>query len=480
MDWYRRLRELPLRTKLVITLIGAGLLLLGGASLASFRYWHDEALAAAENQVRLAAESTRTAVESALTAGRPTQAHRSLRTLVEEGPVRLARVYDVDGRVVLSSDPSEEGRRVTGVWMPTGRELPTNGVVRRSPDQESVRAFLPLRSAGGDVFEVELALEPLVGAAEQGVWLGVGLLLASAIALVAIVWIMIEREVVDPLQRVDVLLERSSSAGPSDRGRTEMGRIEAGVESLIEKEEAAERTVEEQRRRLAQSEGLAEVGELAAEMAHELKRPLANVRTAMELLEQEYRLDPKGDRLVEQVDSQLDQLSETMGDLFSLARPVEVEGERVEARELVDEALAELSGHPVLEEVRVRADHGDDLPAVEGDRRRLAQALQNLVVNAAEAMEGEGEIEVRTRRGPGDGVAVEVEDSGPGIPSDTLDDVVRPFYSTKPMGTGLGLALVQRVAVAHGGALQLESEPGEGTVARLVLPAAGAIRVEAS
>ena len=472
MSWYRRLQELPLRTKLLVTLLGAGLLLLGGASIASFRYWHQEALAAAENQARLAAESTRSAVEGALTAGRPVQARRSLRNLVEGGPVRSARVFDASGRVVLSSDRSEEGRNLRSVWVPSAGELPGEGVVRRAADEESVRAFLPIRVAGGDVFEVELALDPLVGAAEQGVWLGVGLLLASAIALVAIVWIMIQREVVDPLRRVDDLLERASGRAEAGRGRGEVGRIEAGVESLIEKEEAAERTLEEQRRRLAQREGLAEVGELAAEMAHELKRPLANVRTAMELLEQEYRLDDKGDRLVEQVESQLDQLGETMGDLFSLARPVELEGERVEPGGLVDEALAGLSGHPALEGIRIRRDREEGLPTLEGDRRRLAQAIQNLVVNAGEAMEGEGEIAVRIHRGSENGVVIEVEDTGPGMAPEMVEEVVRPFYSTKPRGTGLGLALVQRVATAHGGALELESEPGEGTAARLHLPAA--------
>ena len=88
----RRLRELPLRTKLLVTLVGAGLFLLGGASIASFRYWHEEALAAAETQVRLAAESTRSVVEGAMAAGHPARAHRSLRGLVRGGPVRTARV----------------------------------------------------------------------------------------------------------------------------------------------------------------------------------------------------------------------------------------------------------------------------------------------------------------------------------------------------------------------------------------------------
>ena len=179
MSWYRRLQGLPLRTKLLVTLVGAGLFLLGGASIASFHYWHEEALAAAERQVRLAAESTRSAVEGALAAGRPAEAHRSLQKLVTRGAVQVARVYDSSGRVVLSSDRSERGRRPRAVWIPSSGELPREGVIRRSEDEQTVRAFLPMGVAGGDVFEVALTLDPLVGAAEQGVWLGLGLLLAA-------------------------------------------------------------------------------------------------------------------------------------------------------------------------------------------------------------------------------------------------------------------------------------------------------------
>ena len=110
------------------------------------------------------------------------------------------------------------------------------------------------------------------------------------------------------------------------------------------------------------------------------------------------------------------------------------------------------------------------------DRKRLEQALLNLMLNAAEAMPAGGTLTLRTRALDDDRVEIEVRDTGVGIPAGELEKVTLPFYSTKPSGTGLGLPLVARVAAAHGGTLVVESEPGRGTVVRMRLP----VRDEAS
>lgn len=469
MRWVDTVRELSLRTKVAITVGGAVIILLGGASYLTFRYWESEALAAARQQALLAGRSVRASVETGLAYDRREEAKRSLRRLTEGASVTGARVYGSDGTILLSSSPAEEGRGAGEVWIPDPREIPRGGVVRQGSDGDEVRAYLPLGIPGAAVLEVQLSAGPVREAMDRGARLGLGLTVASVLALAVIVLTMMEREVVSPIRRLEGLLAGSGKVEPGGE-LGELERLGTSIERLIRREEAAERLAEARHRRLARQEGLVKVGELAAEMAHEFKRPLVNIRTAVDVLEQEYRLDERGERVLSQVEGQLDRLRETMGDLFSLAQPVELDTREVDVAEVLDDALLQLRGDTDSEEVEIRREYEPDLPPVEGEPRRLEQAFLNLMLNASEAMSGRGVLTVSARTSGNGWLEVSVADTGPGIPEEQIPEVTRPFYSTKPMGTGLGLPLVARIVSAHGGRLRIESTRDEGTTIHVRIP----------
>jgi signal transduction histidine kinase len=213
------------------------------------------------------------------------------------------------------------------------------------------------------------------------------------------------------------------------------------------------------------------VGELAAEMAHEFKRPLASIRTAMSVLQQEYELDDGGREVLKAVDGQLERLHETMQDLFSLAKPLVMEEGAVELAEILNDALAELAGIPGIETVEVHRAYAPGGIHVPGDGRRLRQAFLNVMANGVEAMTPEGgHLTLAMQALPGRVVEVSITDTGHGLEPDQVEQALRPFYSTKPLGTGLGLPLVARIVAAHGGGLAIESRPKRGTTVRITLP----------
>jgi signal transduction histidine kinase len=462
------LQRYPLRVKVLITLVGAAVALLGIATHLSFRYWKAEAVAAAEQQALLAASSARTAVESGLQSGRMEYARRALQQLLSHDPVIAVRVYARDGSVLISPDAAEEGRRPRGVWMPAPRELGPAGVVRADAERDVVRAFVPVSVPPAAVLEVEYSLGPVREAMDRGARLGLGLVIGTIFALAAILFTMLEREVVAPLSRMAGMIP-AGGAGVSHRD--EFGRLEAGVTELLEKESLAAA----QREQLAQQAGFAQVGEMAAEMAHEFKRPLASIQSAIRLLSQEYVLESRGQTLLGAVEDQLDHLSETMRDLFSLAKPVGLEMATASLREIMDGALSQIAGHPAAEGLAVTRDYPAEDVIVHGDARRLEQAAANLMLNAAEAMAAGGELRLRMGRTP-EFAWFEVADTGAGIPEAEIEKVLLPFYSTKPTGTGLGLPLVARVVAAHGGRIGIQSEVGAGTRVRVELPLAEVAR----
>ncbi|MCI0343561.1 MAG: ATP-binding protein [Planctomycetales bacterium] len=229
--------------------------------------------------------------------------------------------------------------------------------------------------------------------------------------------------------------------------------------------------VRDGRERAVAAEKLAALGQLAAAVAHEIRNPLAAIRMTTEMLRRDS--SPEGRESLDLLVREASRLELFLDDLLSFARPDPGRRENVDLAGIVSDVL-DLEG-PRLDHlgVSVRREGpaaGAAGPRVSGDPRRLTQVVLNLVLNAAEAAGPGGRVAVRLSEAPA-GAALEVRDSGPGVPEPVRDRLFSPFVTTKPNGTGLGLALSRRIAREHGGDLAYVREGGE-TVFRLTLPAA--------
>ncbi|HSJ31218.1 MAG TPA: ATP-binding protein [Longimicrobiales bacterium] len=472
-----RLRDLPLRSKVGLTMVAGGFAVLALVAFLSFGYWHDQLVSTAREQALVSATTAQATIQSALSRGDHAAARQTLQQLAATQTVEFARLHSSDGLILLSSDETEEGGRAArGAWLPTAGELPAMGVARTTGRGDVVDVFMPIRIAQPAVMELRYSMAPLRAAVRRGMWMGVGLVLLGLLALGFVLVTMLEREVVGPLQRMGHLLSDESAGGNERRpARDELKEIEASMVRLISHRREVEAREAERDLAADEREGFAQVGELAAEMAHEFKRPLASIRSAMDLLEQEYVMDPGSRDVLDSMHQQLERLSDTMRDLFSLARPMPPERTAVPVREVIDDALLGLAGHPALRSVEIVRDYAADDSAIAAEPRRIQQAVQNVVLNAAEAMPEGGTITL-TIRATGGRIAIAVRDTGLGMTEEAVQQALRPFHSTKPNGTGLGLPLVVRILAAHGGELAIDSQPGQGTTVWLTLPAAGSDR----
>jgi signal transduction histidine kinase len=217
---------------------------------------------------------------------------------------------------------------------------------------------------------------------------------------------------------------------------------------------------------LAPGEGdpLGPVGRLAACVAHELNNPLDGCRRFLELA-----LDPRteqgeGREFLRHAKEGLGRMAEVVRELLAFARGAALETSEVDLHELLSQAAASVRGGTPARFVLGTA---PGLARVPGG---LFAVFTNLLRNALEATPPGMPVEVglrRTRRGR---FVVEIRDGGPGIPPAQMHRVFEPFYTTKANGTGLGLPIARHVARRHGARLLLRSRPGEGTVARLLLP----------
>lgn len=231
--------------------------------------------------------------------------------------------------------------------------------------------------------------------------------------------------------------------------------------------------VREMERRARRNETLAEVGALAAGVAHELRNGLKPISGSVEYLQRELNLSGEEAQLMDLIARESARLNKFVTELLSYSRERDLALEPVSLGDHLSELVSVLRHDPRRSPgVDVRFERGADDVRVPLDREQMRQVWLNLAANALEAMGERGTLVVRWKPVGGSGVAVEFCDDGPGISADDLPRVGEPFFTTKRGGTGLGLAIAQRIVERHGGVLTLESETGHGTTARVTLPEA--------
>lgn len=210
-------------------------------------------------------------------------------------------------------------------------------------------------------------------------------------------------------------------------------------------------------------------------IAHEVRNPLGGMELFCGLLREDLEEEPDTENTRQKLDKldkirrELTYLEKVVKDFLDFARNVPLELERFSAGEFADDVCGLMAGE-VEEAGCTLALEVDDELELSADREKLRRVAINLLRNAYQACDGSGTITVAICAPDETTRALEVRDDGPGIPADKLDEILTPFFTTKEKGSGLGLALTNQLVSQHGGAMEIESEVGHGTVVRVLIP----------
>jgi two-component system, NtrC family, sensor histidine kinase HydH len=249
-------------------------------------------------------------------------------------------------------------------------------------------------------------------------------------------------------------------------------KLEATALELAQANDELKQAQDEVRR----SERLAALGQLTAGLAHELRNPLGTMKTSAELLGRQVGAENEIAReMAGYIATEVDRTNSLITRFLDFARPQRLTLQTGDLSALLDHVIErferEKSG--AARSVSVFKNFSPDIPPVAFDTQLLEGALLNLVVNAAQASPPDGVVTVKTRRvetNTGPAVEVAVIDRGCGIDPKNVESIFNPFFTTKPDGVGLGLAIVSKIIDDHGGRIAVESTPGEGSVFRVYLP----------
>jgi PAS domain S-box-containing protein len=221
---------------------------------------------------------------------------------------------------------------------------------------------------------------------------------------------------------------------------------------------------------LQRTEQLKLVGEWAAELAHEIKNPLAGIKGTVEVLVDEPNISEEDKTLILKAVDEIKRIELLIKSLLNFAKPPELQLIPTELNDLLDKTIAFSLKHPSLSvnsqtQIKVLKDFDPHLPETMADPMQLQQVFLNLMFNAIEAMPDGGSLAVKTSYdNTQDSVQIAIADTGKGIEQTLLDEIFQPFFTTKRKGSGLGLAITRRLVEQHGGTVYVESTPNKGTV----------------
>ena len=218
---------------------------------------------------------------------------------------------------------------------------------------------------------------------------------------------------------------------------------------------------------------MASLGKLAAGVAHQLNNPLGGITLFTKLILEEHALDKGVQDDLMRILRDAERCRDTVKELLEFARQTRLQMRPLDINKAITRTLFLLESQSLFQNIDIEKQLADQLPLVTADIRQINHLLMNIILNAAEAMEGKGRLTLQTfLKEDLESIVIKIADTGPGIPEDALPHVFEPFFTTKEegKGTGLGLSLGYSIVENHGGRISVKNNPDKGAVFTVEIP----------
>jgi len=408
-----------------------------------------------------------------------------------QGDLRIStNVTDLEGKRAIGTRVSEE---VKTAVLDEGKSWNDRAFVVKD---WYITAYEPIKNTAGNIIGilyVGTLEKPYLDTANRVMFTFTVLASLCVIFLLVILYFATTR-IIKPLQGM-VIATQEIAKGDLDhkvevQSTDEIGylavsfnkmteKLKAANEELLEWGKTLEKKVEERTKELIemqshliQSEKLASLGKLAAGVAHEINNPLGGILIYSHLLLEETKKDTPEYENLRKIVKETTRCKDIVKGLLEFARPKEPEMAPTDINDVVDRALSIFERQALFQNIKLHKNYSD-LPRIVADGAQLQQVFTNIIVNAAEAMDGSGALTIRTWLDTmNECIRIEFTDTGHGIKKEDKERLFEPFFTTKEVGkgTGLGLAISYSIVQKHQGLIEVESEPGQGSTFTVILP----------
>jgi two-component system sensor histidine kinase HydH len=229
--------------------------------------------------------------------------------------------------------------------------------------------------------------------------------------------------------------------------------------------------VKQLEQKMRESEKLAAIGKMAGGVAHEVRNPLSSIKGLALLLKNKFVAGSKERDTAQLLIQETERMNRTITEMLSFSRPTPLCLQPVDVPRLLEKEIELIQAETLENNIEVSLATKEDLKQIKGDKDRLTQLLMNILLNSIQAMPEGGVITIEAENGgSGEFVQLTISDTGIGMAESVLSQVFYPYFTTKQQGTGIGLAISQKIILDHNGSIAIASQPGKGTVVTMQLP----------
>ena len=354
-----------------------------------------------------------------------------------------------------------------------------------------VTAYEPIKDISGDIIGilyVGMLESKFTDMRWRALWAFTGISLGGS-ALAAVICLFLARTLTRPVKALAVAAQRFAEGDLKQRVKPDESTREIGMlgrafnsmaSSIEERDEQLKRRAQEE---VTRSERLAMIGQLAAGVAHEINNPLGGIILFSNLLLGKAPSEGVERENLERITREAERCRKIVQGLLEFSRQREPEAKGVNIRDVVEKAVALLGNQALFHNIVIVKAYQPDLPTVCVDAFQMQQVFVNIMMNAADAMNGKGNLRISAKADrKAERVDISFTDSGCGIPEEALEHLFEPFFTTKEVGhgTGLGLSISHGIVERHGGSMKIDSKVGQGTTVTVSLPLTARLPASAS
>jgi len=482
--FFRSLLSRVIILSILLLMVGVGTF-----SLLHIRREQTHLLSATRESAELLLSTIEKSIFSSMRVGNSEDVQAILEMVGRSHQLTNVRIFHPDGTVLKSARPEEIGRRLITPDLALFQNNQTEGIFRVQ-GQEVLSMIKPIYSDERcylchgfgrkviGVLNLNFSLAETTARLADSTHFFLAttalILLLLSMGITFILYRFVKAPIHDMAAKMVQVENGDLSVRLKPRYSDEMGSLMTGFNSMVDKLEKAKKELEQYHyQQMARADRLASVGEMATGIAHEIKNPLAGIKGAISVIFDDFEPDDPRREVVSQILDQISRLDKTATDLLYFGKPSKPEFTFVDINNLVKETLFFISQHPESRNIHRVKELTRNLPAVWVDSKQIQQVLFNIILNAMQAMKEGGTLTIETEleeRGGDQFVKVRIIDTGKGIPSDQVERIFAPFFTTKTQGTGLGLPICRQIMEQHGGRIQVKSKVGDGTTFTLELP----------
>ena len=307
---------------------------------------------------------------------------------------------------------------------------------------------------------------------------------AGAVAICGVVIVVLVTTIQKPMIELQEQMER---VGEGDltasvsfvKRNDEIGDLGRNFNLMVQQLREGREEIERlHRTQMSRAEHFATLGELATGLAHEIRNPLAGIAGVIEIVGRDLPASSPAKAIVKDVREEIAQINRILTDLLGTARPRASEMRPSDLNTTIEHAVMLARQQVLSRPIQIQFTPSTELLEVEHDSDQMHQVLLNLLLNSVQAIEGSGLVRVAVfAKDGGEDAVITVSDTGRGISPEHLQNIFRPFFTTKGNGTGLGLSLARRIVEEHRGRIEVASSSGKGTTFSVTLPLQQAVRV---